>query len=151
MIDDLLDKVRGAQYFSALDFQLKIEDEDSHKTAFCTPFGQYQWKVLPQGLCNAPSSFMQAMNSVFDQLISREDYALAGVDPTKLSQKVDRFSDIVLVYLDDLLIRSSTPEDHLAHLRLVFAKLKACNLQLKFSECHFFPERDQISGTHPLQ
>jgi hypothetical protein len=79
-------------------------------------------------------------------MISMEDYALAGVDPTTLSQKVDRFSDIVLVYLDDLLIRSSTPEDHLAHLRLVFAKLKACNLQLKFSKCHFFQKEIKYLG-----
>jgi hypothetical protein len=114
-------------------FQLKIAEKDSHKTAFCTPFGQYEWRVLPQGLCNAPSSFMQAMNSIFDQRITDEDYRSAGVDPSLLSHKVGRFSEIVLVYLDDLLIKSHTCEDHLEHLKLVLHKLKDCNLHLKFS------------------
>lgn len=150
-IDDLLDNVRGAEVFSSLDlasgyFQLRIAKEDSHKTAFCTPFGQYEWRVLPMGLCNAPSTFMQAMNSVFDKPITDEDYRLAGVNPSDLSQKVHRFSDIVLVYLDDLLIRSKTPEDHLAHLKLVFAKLKACNLHIKFSKCHFFQKEIKYLG-----
>ena len=71
--------------FSSLDlasgyFQLRIAKEDSHKTAFCTPFCQYEWRLLPMGLCNAPSSFMQAMNSVFDKNITDEDYKFAGVE-----------------------------------------------------------------------
>ncbi len=70
-IDDLLDAARGAEIFSTLDlasgyYQLKLDPKDSHKTAFVTPYGQFEWKVLPMGLSNAPSAFMKTMNSVFD-------------------------------------------------------------------------------------
>ncbi len=89
---------------------------------------------------------MQAMNSIFDQRITDEDYRSAGVDPSLLSHKVERFSEIVLVCLDDLLIKSHTCEDHLEYLKLVLHKLKACNLHLKFSKCHFFRKEIKYLG-----
>ena len=62
-IDDLLDTAKGASYFSTLDmaggyFQIKIASEDRAKTAFSTPFGHFEWTVLPMGICNSPSSYM---------------------------------------------------------------------------------------------
>jgi hypothetical protein len=81
-------------------YQIRFAEEDVPKTAFCTPFGHYEWRVLPMGLTNAPSSFMRAMNSVFSEFIG----------------------DFVLVYLDDILVMSKTPTEHLQHLRWVFAK-----------------------------
>jgi hypothetical protein len=128
-IDDLLDSARGSQFFSALDlaggyYQIRIAEEDVPKTAFCTPFGHYEWRVLPMGLSNAPSTFVQAMNSVFEKYIG----------------------DFVLVYLDDILIMSRTPEDHLEHLRVVFSTLREHNFQVKLSKCKFFKEQIKYLG-----
>ena len=128
-IDDLLDAARGAQYFSCLDmasgyYQLRIAEEDMPKTAFATPFGHFEWRVLPMGLTNAPSSFQRTMQKVFEKFIG----------------------DFVLVYLDDILILSKTAEDHLKHLRQVFTTLQEHRFQIKLSKCKFMQEQVKYLG-----
>ena len=66
-IDDLLDQLHGAKCFSKLDlkseyWQIPIEGKDVLKTAFWTKYGHFEWKVLPFGLINAPTIFMDQMN-----------------------------------------------------------------------------------------
>ena len=94
-IDDLFDRLRGAQVFSSLDLaqgyhQIRVTDDDVPKTAFRTPFGHFQWRVLSFGLTNAPATFQRLMNDVFRPFI-------------------DVF---VLVYLDDILVFSKSVEEH---------------------------------------
>ena len=130
-IDDLFDKLHGAQYFSSLDaasgfHQILLKTEDRPKTAFRTPFGHYQFKVLPFGLTNAPATFQAVMNKLFDQ-------AHFNADGTAHTGEL--LSDFVLVFIDDILIFSKTAEDHKRHLKIVFELLRKEKLQIKPSKC----------------
>jgi transposase InsO family protein len=125
-IDTLLDQLQGASIFSAIDlqqgyYQLKIDETDCAKTAFVTPLGLYEFKVLPFGLANAPAIFQQAMHHIFD----------------------DKIGKFVLVYLDDILVYSRNPEDHLQHLREVLEILRQQQLYCRLHKCHF--NRTEIS------
>jgi hypothetical protein len=106
-IDDLLDAVAGSSYFTSLDLtsgyhQILISEEDRPKTAFRTPFGHFQFKVLIEGLTNAPTTFQTVINSIFHTYIRK----------------------FVVVYIDDILIFSKTEAEHQAHVRLVLEMLK---------------------------
>lgn len=123
-IDDLLDRLQGAKVFSSIDlmsgyWQIPISESDVPKTAFRTPFGLYQWRVLPMGLTNAPALFQSAMNEVFGDL------------------------DFVVVYLDDILIFSRTPAEHVEHVRTVLQRLRQHSYFAKLSKCEFF--RSELS------
>ena len=104
-IDDLLDKLRGARFFTSLDlasgfWQIPVAEEDRAKTAFLTPMGQYEWNVMPFGLCNAPSTFQSAMDTVLRGFVGQ----------------------FAVVYIDDI---RDTIEDHLRHLETVFKRLQS--------------------------
>ena len=106
-IDDLLDAVSGSQYFTSLDLtsgyhQILISEDDGPKTAFRTPFGHFQFKVLIEGLTNAPATFQSVMNSIFSPYIKK----------------------FVVVYLDDILIFSKSEAEHQAHVHLVLEVLQ---------------------------
>ncbi len=119
-IDDLLDQLRGARVFSSLDLQsgyhqIRISEEDIPKTAFRTPFGHYQFKVLCFGLTNAPATFQHAMNSAFRDCLGK----------------------FVLVYLDDILVYSRNEAEHLVHLEHVLQILRKEQYYAKMKKCEF--------------
>ncbi|KAJ9514839.1 hypothetical protein QJQ45_028614 [Haematococcus lacustris] len=119
-IDDLFDQLAGKSVFSSLDLQagyhqISIPAEDVPKTAFRTPEGHYQFKVLCFGLTNAPATFQRVMNEAFAEVIN----------------------DCALVYLDDILVMSENTEQHLVHLRRVFDLLRKNKFYAKLSKCEF--------------
>jgi hypothetical protein len=128
-IDNALDKLGGAKYFSAMDlisgyWQIDLPKKDQEKCAIITQQGLYQPTQMPQGLCNAPATFQRAM-----------DIVLANLKVT-----------CVLVYLDDINVFSRTFNEHLSHLEEVFKRLIKANLKLKPRKCHFFKEQIEYLG-----
>jgi hypothetical protein len=128
-IDDLLDKLRGKMVFSALDLQagyhqILITEADRPKTAFNTPMGHFQFKVLCFGLSNAPATFQRVMNHVFAPLIGKT----------------------VLVYLDDILVMSESIEEHLVHLRQVLGVLRQHRFKVKLPKCEFLQQQVKFLG-----
>ena len=98
-IDLLLDRFGQARVFSKLGLaqgyhQIAMAKDSVEKTAFCTNLGQWEYLVMPFGLCNASSTFQRLMNEVFKQEIN----------------------SFVLVYLDDILIYSRSIEERWKHL-----------------------------------
>ena len=120
-IDDLLDPLHGARWFSTLDLKsgywlVAIMEWDKEKTAFYTSSGHlYEFNQVPFGLCNAPATFSRLMDRV-----------LSGLH-----------WETCLFYLDDIIVFSSTWEEHLARLRQVFERLRHTNLKLGAEKCAF--------------
>ena len=128
-IDDLLDQLVGASYFTSLDLasgyhQIRIHNPDIPKTAFRTPLGHFEWKVMPFGLCNAPATFQNTMNNLFGY----------------------RIGQFVLVYMDDILIYSKSKSDHLEHLHDVLSLLEQAQFYVKPSKCHFMKREVKFLG-----
>ena len=128
-IDDLLDAVSGSQYFTSLDLtsgyhQILISEEDRQKTAFRTPFGHFQFKVLIEGLTNAPATFQTVMNSIFAPYLKR----------------------FVVVYLDDILIFSKSEAEHQAHVRMVLEVLEREKFYVTKAKSRFAQTEIQYLG-----
>ena len=117
-IEECLDALGGAKFFTTLDLasgyhQVAMAEEDKHKTAFTCPFGLFEWNRMLFGLCNTPATFQRLMTQVMSQHIFQ----------------------ILLVYLDDLLIFSPTFEKHLEALRTVFNRMREVGIKLNPSKC----------------
>eukprot|EP00731_Ephydatia_muelleri_P008580 Em0004g918a len=128
-IDETLDALHGACWFSTLDLAsgywlVKVAPEDREKTAFTTPYGLYQFCVMPFGLCNAPSTFQRLMELV-----------LAGLHWSSC-----------LVYLDDIIIYSRTVKEHLTRLEEVPERLQAAGMKLKPKKCRLLRRKVNYLG-----
>jgi hypothetical protein len=110
-IQDLSSRLHGCSIFSKLDlrkgyYQIPVQEGDIHKTAVITPFGLWEFLRMPFGLRNAGQSFQSFM----DEVLSGLDFAFC--------------------YLDDILIGSSSTEEHMQHLHLVLQRLQEYGSQL---------------------
>ena len=120
-IDDLLDTLHGARWFSTLDlksgyWQVPIQEQDEEKTAFRTSSGQlFEFNQVPFGLCNAAATFSRLM-----------DRNLAGLH-----------WETCLFCLDDIIVFAATWEEYLARLRQVFEHLCHAQLKLSAEKCTF--------------
>lgn len=128
-IDESLDALTGARWFSTMDLasgynQVPVVESDRSKTAFCTPFGLFEWNRMPFGLCNAPSTFQRLMQRIFG----------------------DQQCQSLLLYLDDIVVFSSTIEQHLERLSVVLGRLQREGLKVKLSKCAFFQQEVSYLG-----
>ena len=119
-VDETLDSLGGAQYFSTLDlasgyWQVKVDPSDRPKAAFSTPQDHFEFTVMPFGLCNAPATFQRLM-----------EYVLAGLQ-----------WEHCLVYLDDIIVFSETFNEHITRLSEGFDRLRNAGLKLKPKKCCF--------------
>jgi hypothetical protein len=129
LVNDQLDRLGKVKYYTILDMaarfhQIPIAEDSISKTGFVTPDGHYQYLKMPFGLSNALAVFQRAVNQ-----------ALGSLKDTR-----------ALVYLDDILIPSSTVEKGLESLRLVLVALSAAGFFLNFKKCRFFELQIEYLG-----
>lgn len=128
-IDDALDALQGSTFFSTIDlqsgyWQVEVDEKDQEKTAFVTPDGLYEFKVLPFGLCNAPATFERMM----DNLLRALKWTMC------------------LCYMDDIFIFSATFEEHIERIWSVLQCIQNGGLRLNTSKCRFGSQQVKILG-----
>ena len=127
-INESLSKLGDAKFFTTLDlgsafWQVPLIKQDREKTGFACELGLFQWKKMPFGLCNATATFQRLM-------------AQALTSVTK------KYGNLIMCYVDDVVIATPTLEDHIKRLEEVFSCMKQAGLKCKPSKCEIL--RDSI-------
>ena len=127
-IDELYMKLNGAKIFSALDltscyYHIELGKDSHAKTAFVTPFGKWEFNMVPIGLAQAPAYFQALISMVLEGL-----------------------SHFAIAYLDDIIIFSKNEEEHLQHLEIIFKRLHEAGFKMKRSECSFMKMHIEYLG-----
>ena len=126
-IDEMYAKLKGAKVFSTIDVRsgyhhIALGKSSRAKTAFVTPFGKYEFLMVPFGLAQAPAYFQLLMKKVLNGL------------------------KFAMTYLDNIIIFSKTESQHLEHLDTVFSHLREAGLKMKQSKCDFFKSEIHYLG-----
>lgn len=121
VIDEVLEKLQSAKYFSVMDlengfFHVPIEPSSRKFTAFVTKTGLYEFLRAPFGFCNSPAVFIRYVNYVFQPLLN---------------------SDVMNLYMDDIIVHGVTAEECLEKMKKVFEKLVEYGLHIKWKKCQF--------------
>lgn len=128
-ITDVLDKLGRCQYFTTLDlasgfYQVEMDPADVHKTAFNVENGHYEFLRMPMGLKNSPSTFQRVMDNV-----------LRGLQ-----------NEVCLVYLDDIIIFSTSLQEHVINLEKVFKRLRESNFKIQMDKSEFLKLETEFLG-----
>ena len=120
LIVDTLDALNNCQFFTKMDLKsgywsISMDEESIPKTAFCCHMGLFEFLVLPFGLTNSPATFQRYLQSVLNDLLWK----------------------FCLVYIDDVIIYSSSIEDHIGHLKIILDRLAKHQLRLNPEKCEF--------------
>lgn len=127
-ISDILDRLGRAQYFTTIDLasgyhQVEMDPDDVERTAFTTD-RHYEFLRMPFGLKNAPSTFQRLMNNILRDLLP----------------------ETCLVYLDDILVYSTSLQEHLIKLRNVFDRLREHNFKVQLDKSEFLKKEVSYLG-----
>jgi hypothetical protein len=128
-INTLVDNTARFVVFSFMDGfsgynQIKMDPDDMEKTTFITPWGTYCYKVMPFGLKNAGATYQRAMVTLFHDMMHKE----------------------IEVYVDDMIAKSQSEEDHLDHLLKLFERLRKFRLRLNPAKCTFGVRSGKLLG-----
>ena len=129
LMDPLREQVKGATVFTKFDLRdgyylIRIREGEEWKMAFRTQYGQFEYKVMPFGLCNAPATFQGMMNEVLREFLDQG----------------------VVVYLDDVLIYSKTMKEHIQLVRKILHKLAQHNLAVAGHKSVFHVPETEFLG-----
>ena len=127
-VSETLSRLSKSEIYTKLDVisafnRIRVREGDEHLTAFTTRFGQFEYLVMPFGLCNAPATFQSFIND------SLREY----------------LDDCCTAYIDDILIYGSR-EEHLQRVKQVLKKLREANLQLDIRKCEFMQTEVKYLG-----
>ena len=127
-IDESLSKLGDAKFFTTLDlgsafWQVPLRKQDREKTGFACELGLFQWKRMPFGLCNATATFQRLMAQA-------------------LTSVIKKYGNLIMCYVDDVVIATPTLEDHIERLEEVLSCMKQAGLKCKPSKCEIL--RDSI-------
>ena len=120
-IDESLSKLGDAKFFTTLDlgsafWQVPLRKQDREKTGFACELGLYQWKRMPFSLCNSTATSQRLMAQA-------------------LNEVTKKYGNLVMCYVDDVVIAIPTLEDHIDRLDEVFGCMKRAGLKCKPSKC----------------
>ena len=126
-VEDIFSKLNRATYFTTLDLRggyhhITLDKPSIPKTALNSPFSKFEYVKVPFGLAQAPAYFQELMTSILKNF------------------------PFTIAYLDNIIIFSKTPQEHLSHIRMVLEKLKLANLSMKKSKCSYFSKEIQYLG-----
>ncbi|CAF1131858.1 unnamed protein product, partial [Brachionus calyciflorus] len=129
-IDQLLTMLSKSRYFTKIDcfsgfYQILMCQASKELTAFACEFGLFHFNVMPMGLTNAPGTFQRTMNEIFKDLIEK---------------------NIVLVFLDDLLVQSADEETHLKNVKEIIRRLENYRLKIKLMKCIALANDEKIAA-----
>ncbi len=120
-IDQVINSMGSAKWFTSVDmgstfWQVPLDEESKLKTAFATENGLFECERMPFGLCNATATFQRLMQKA-------------------LKSTSGKYGNDVLCYIDDILIETTTIEEHLQRIEEVFKCIRLAGLKLKASKC----------------
>jgi hypothetical protein len=128
-IDQVLHSLVGKKFFSFLDGfsgynQIKIAPQDQDKTTFTSPWGTFSYRVLPFGLCNAPTTFQRAVIGIFSDMIN----------------------DSMEIFMDDFTPYGVSFEESLQNIEKVLNRCIQFHLSLRTKKCHMMMSEGVVLG-----
>jgi len=128
-IDILMDNTTRFSLFSFMDGfssynQIKMASEDMEKTTFITLWGTFCYKVMPFGLKNVGTTYQRAMVTLFHYMMHKE----------------------IEVYVDDMITKFESEDDHIVNLRKLFERLRKFKLRLNPAKCTFGVKSGKLLG-----